>query len=223
MVVPEADAKLQLLIKHFHISKSEVNSFWKLFCKLDKAKTGVVSLEVIFKSIEMQRNLITDGILEILDIQHEGEINFGEFLSMVVTFCMFEKYDVIKYCFYLFDQDKAGFFLVEDLKSLMNALHNIIAPDKVKGNQKLSWRLMEFRSDNKIEFEEFMGLTQKFPQVFMPVFRLQQQMRRGFMGENWWEKKVIYIYLFVYLLFICLFIIYICTYVCCLAMGSSNS
>ncbi len=189
MVVPEADAKLQFLLKHFHISKNDVNKFWKIFQKLDKSKIGVVSLDYIFNSIEMQRNIVTDGILEILDIQHEGEINFGDFISMVITFCFFEVNDIVRFCFYLFDQDKTGFFMVDDLKVLMNSLHNVIAPDKVKGNQKLSWKMMEFREDNKIEFSEFAELNKKFPQVFMPVFRLQQQMMRGFLGINWWEAK----------------------------------
>jgi Ca2+-binding EF-hand superfamily protein len=189
MVVPEADAKLTFLLKHFHMSKNDVNKFWKLFQSLDKAKTGLINLEQMWKSIEMQRNIVTDGILEILEIQHDGEINFGDFISMVITFCMFEVNDIVRFCFYLFDQDKTGFFLVDDLKTLMNSLHNVQAPNKVKGNQKQSWKLMEFREDNKIEFHDYAMLTKRFPQVFAPVFRLQQEMKRGFFGVNWWEAK----------------------------------
>lgn len=39
-------------------------------CRLDKAKTGLVGLNVIFKHIEMERNLLTDCLLELLEIEH---------------------------------------------------------------------------------------------------------------------------------------------------------
>ena len=39
-------------------------------------------------------------------------------------------------CFFVFDQDKAGYFEEEELKSLMNALHKVKPGETVKGNVK---------------------------------------------------------------------------------------
>lgn len=63
--------------------------------------------------------------MEALDIEHDGEINYSDFLKLLVSFCMFEPFELLKFCFYCFDQDKAGFFSIEDLKQLMYALHNV--------------------------------------------------------------------------------------------------
>lgn len=190
MVVPEPDAAMQKVIKNFMLTKSDIAKFFKLFQKIDKGRTGIVPLDVVFKSISMQRSLVTDVLLEVLDIHHDGEINFSEFLTMVVSYCMFGVVDIMKFCFFVFDQDKAGYFSVDDLKALMNSLHNIYAPDTVKGNVKVSWMKLTFSSDKKVEYHEFLEINGRFPNLFKPAFQLQQQMISNFMGESWWEKKV---------------------------------
>jgi Ca2+-binding EF-hand superfamily protein len=71
------------VINNFLFSPKDISDFWKMFQKLDKAKTGLVPLITIFHKIEMERNLITDCLLELLEIDHDGEINFSDFLYMV--------------------------------------------------------------------------------------------------------------------------------------------
>lgn len=41
-------------------------------------------------------------------------------------------------CFFVFDQDKSGYFEEEELKSLMNALHKVQPGETVKGNVKVA-------------------------------------------------------------------------------------
>lgn len=51
----------------------------------------------MFKSIDVNRNTYTDAFLELLDIDYgEGELNFSEFLDVVVTYCMFERNEIFK-------------------------------------------------------------------------------------------------------------------------------
>lgn len=81
-------------------------------------------------------------------------------MLLVTTYCLFEPPDMLKcklysvhivpyrppppltarfprtVCFFVFDQDKAGYFEEEELKSLMNALHKVKPGETVKGNVK---------------------------------------------------------------------------------------
>ena len=47
-------------------------------------------------------------------------------------------------CFFVFDQDKTGFFEEEELKTLMNTLHKVKPGETVKGQQKISCVLFIF-------------------------------------------------------------------------------
>lgn len=91
-------------------------------------------------------------------------------------------------CFYVFDQDKTGFFSVDDLNNLVNAVHNIKGGETVTGAVKASWMRLTF-AGTEFEFEEFRRIHNSFPRLFEPAFRLQQNMMAGFMGEWWWNSK----------------------------------
>lgn len=91
-------------------------------------------------------------------------------------------------CFYVFDQDKTGFFSIDDLNNLVNAVHNIKGGATVTGTVKASWMKLTF-SGNEFEFDEFRRIHNAFPRLFQPAFSLQQSMINGFMGEGWWNKK----------------------------------
>ena len=63
MVLPEADDKMKKCIRVHMMKPKEVNKFWKLFKKLDKAKTGLVPYEDYLKTLEEDRNFFADSIL----------------------------------------------------------------------------------------------------------------------------------------------------------------
>jgi hypothetical protein len=136
---------------------------------------------------------------------------------MVASYCFFEPVDILKcktppylfiqlqhlayerrcvpvfaVCFYVFDQDKTGFFSVDDLNNLVNAVHNIKGGSTVTGTVKASWMKLSF-AGQEFEFEEFKRIHNAFPRLFQPAFSLQQSMMIGFMGERWWNAKKQYL------------------------------
>jgi hypothetical protein len=95
---------------------------------------------------------------------------------------------VIIVCFYCFDQDKTGYFSVDDLNNLMNVVHNVDRGKTVTGNVKGSWMKLTFKND-QLDFKEFMKIHNAFPRLFGPAFRLQQLMMIHTMGEVWWTFR----------------------------------
>lgn len=91
-------------------------------------------------------------------------------------------------CFYIFDQDKTGFFSIDDLNNLVNAVHNIKSGATVTGTVRASWVQLTFAGE-EFEFEEFKRIHNAYPRLFEPAFRLHQNMMIGFMGEWWWNAK----------------------------------
>ncbi len=62
------------------------------------------------------------------------------------------------------------------------------AGETVKGNVKGSWMQLILKSD-KLDFDEFAKISNQFPNLFMPAFRLHQRMMMYIFGERWWETK----------------------------------
>ena len=47
IVLPEVDVNINKVIKNFRFTPKDISDFWKIFQKLDKAKTGLVALSVM--------------------------------------------------------------------------------------------------------------------------------------------------------------------------------
>ena len=102
---------------------------------------------------------------------------------------MFEPPEIKKLCFYIFDDDKGGVVDADELKTLMNTLHNVNAPKTVTGNTKGSWQKLEFDTDMKVDYDEFNKMTDSFPWLFRPAFRLQNNLMLNILGELWWSNR----------------------------------
>jgi Ca2+-binding EF-hand superfamily protein len=191
LVLPEADEKMLTCIKTFKLKPRDIASIFKYFQKLDKMKTGLINLDDFFNNIEEKRSLYTDALVELMDVVHDedGNINFSDFLCVVMQYCMFEPPEIMKFCYYVFDLDKGGIIDADELKALMNTLHHIKAPNTVSGNVKASWVKLKFNEDLKVDYEEFVKMNHEFPRLFAPAFRLQFNMHLHINGELWWSNK----------------------------------
>ena len=63
------------------------------------------------------------------------------------------------------------------------------APNTVTGNAKGSWMKLEFNTDMKVDYEEFEAMNHQFPWLFLPAYRLQNNMILNIMGEYWWSSR----------------------------------
>lgn len=194
MVVPEnADPILKKCVTNFLLRPTEIYKFNRIFQGLDVMRTGTIPVSKMFEVCEARRNAYTDALFSLFEIDLEDDedpqITFDQFIIFITSYCMFESKDIVKFCLYFFDQDKSGYFSQEDAKTLMNILHNVVAPETVKGNVKLSWKKLKFREDDKVDIDDLTNMHREFPKLFAPAFALQNQLMIHYMGEFWWISK----------------------------------
>ena len=79
-----------------------------------------------------------------------GSLDFGEFFQSVVTYCLFEKKEVLKFCFYIFDRDKNGYIERDELQIMINVLYHVSPPEEVKGNTKIALTKLDVNDDGKV-------------------------------------------------------------------------
>lgn len=76
------------------------------------------------KWLEEKRNFFGDAIFNLIECDNEEVVNFGEFVEALVTYCLFEKNDVLKLCFNIFDTEKTGFIDKDEMKHFLIMLHH---------------------------------------------------------------------------------------------------
>lgn len=110
-------------------------------------------------------------------------------MKFTCAYCVMDELEICKVLFYVFDPDKQGYIFVDDLKALMNIVHNVKHPDTVTGIVKEEWKKLAFNADGRIEFNEFLKYHNLSPWLMKPVFRLQTTMQQHSISEAYWDDK----------------------------------
>eukprot|EP00939_MAST-03C_sp_MAST-3C-sp1_P003509 g3509.t1 len=73
--------------------------------------------------INEQPSIFGDHIFELVDVDGSQGLDFSEFVTATMNFCMFGKDEVLKFCYYIFDKDRNGFIEEDELQDLVEVLH----------------------------------------------------------------------------------------------------
>jgi Ca2+-binding EF-hand superfamily protein len=68
--------------------------------------------------------------------------------------CLFEKMEMMKFCFFVFDKDKNGYVERDELDVMLNVFHHIGPGEKLKGNMSIAKKALKVSNDGKIEFDD---------------------------------------------------------------------
>ena len=187
--VPNPDHRTLRMMEFMQIGVKELGVFWKHFRKGDKEMLGVIQLDDFYELFHEKRSIFGDGLFDLTDIHHAEELDFGEYLVAVITYCLFEPQEILRFCFYIFDRDKNGYIMREELELMLRVLYHIVPPDEFTGNTRNALDLLEFHDDEKVDWREFNRFHVLFPALFYPAFRMQDTMIKMTMGQRWWDKK----------------------------------
>jgi len=179
---------------YFVVSVKELAVFWRHFRKGDKEMVGVIGIDRFYSLFHEKRSIFGDGIFDLCDIHHAEELDFGEYLVAVITYCLFEPQEILRFCFYIFDRDKNGFIMKEELELMLRVLYHIVPPQNFSGNTRNALELLDFNDDEKVDWQELNRFHILFPALFYPAFRIQQTMITQTMGQRWWDQKKRYLY-----------------------------
>eukprot|EP00602_Paraphysomonas_sp_CaronLab_P009762 CAMPEP_0185026354 /NCGR_PEP_ID=MMETSP1103-20130426/10381_1 /TAXON_ID=36769 /ORGANISM="Paraphysomonas bandaiensis, Strain Caron Lab Isolate" /LENGTH=268 /DNA_ID=CAMNT_0027559907 /DNA_START=120 /DNA_END=926 /DNA_ORIENTATION=+ len=163
---------------------------WLIFAAEDREGLGLISLNDFYaKIVKHQRNFFSDAMLEFIEADNHNHISFGEFMEYICIFCLFEKYDMLRFLFYILDKKKTGTIDARELKSCLYSLHD----GELKSNAVLGFaEIAKLPTvDGRIGFREVAILHRRYPHIMYPVFRLQICLQRVGLGEKWWENRKI--------------------------------
>ena len=101
-----------------------------------------------------------------------------------VTYCMYSKEEVLRFCFECFDKDGSGTIDEKEFIDLCRTVNN--AAPLFPGNFGEAVAQFDTNDDGLIDFAEFLELDRRYPLILFPAFRLQDRMQQRTLGEPAW-------------------------------------
>lgn len=168
------------------LDENELDGWLDCFERLDGEKEGRINVKLIIRALGEKA---TEAGLEIFRSMHgideDGNLEFGDFILSVGTFCFFGEADVLKFLYNFADVTKRGVITHAEYIDLLNDLHPL---DKARAIRTL--KRMQRALTDIVSFESFVETHKTFPAMLFPFFQLQKALRKHFMGEAWWMHKL---------------------------------
>lgn len=175
--LPPLDSRVVKAMDFYKIKLSDIKYLYAKFRKHDTSLTGEMDLADFYKMIHTQRSVFGDSMFELVDTNLHGRLSFSDFLLAVVTFSFFERDEILKFIFFIFDRDKNGYIEQDELRMVIKVMHRIDPERQFQGNFKRALRILEpdFDIDGKVDFEEFRDFHRQFPSLFNPAFQIDRK------------------------------------------------
>lgn len=186
--LPNPDARTLRSVEQAGLNTQELRVFWRHFRRGDAHLRGVIQVDTFFTLFNETRSIFGDSLFEIIEVSVNDDIDFGKYLAAVVTYCLFEPAEILRFCFYVLDRDKNGYIERDDLILLLRVLYNVVPPAELGGNVRNALQKIDFHADGKVDFSEFKRVHRHFPALLYPAFRLQQNFMVYTMGCKWWDR-----------------------------------
>ena len=126
-----------------------------------------------------------------MDLDGNGTIEFDEFVAVLLTYCMYSKDDILRFCFDTFDRDHSNSIDEQEFMSLLATVNN--GQPMFPGNMGTALANFDSNEDGLIDFGEFKVIEQRYPLIFFPAFRLQEAMQRSTLGTWHWRNIHIHV------------------------------
>ena len=153
---------------HNNIQLNIVHEAIKLFNKIDKTGDGQISREELYEGFENYLKISgkdlkkkIDIIFSNIDTDHNGYIEYEEFIRAAVDKEYFLSENFLRFAFDYFDRDKDGKISFNEIKQLF------LQTDKNKNNKEAQKQLLksfeeiDINNDGVLSFDEFVQMTKK--------------------------------------------------------------
>ena len=156
------------------------------FDDIDIDGSKEIDLYEFFEFVKETRSPLTDALFQLIDTSGNGLISFNEFVQVTVTYCMYNREEILKFVFDTYDADGSGAIDEEEFMVLCTSV-NAAAPS-FPGNFQRALEEFDSNDDGLIDFDEFRELNRRYPMILFPAFRLQDRMQRATLGPAKWAK-----------------------------------
>ena len=149
-----------LPMEAINFDAEEIRRLGKRFRKLDLDNSGTLSVEEFMSLPELQRNPLVKRVIEILDEDGNGEVDFKEFIQGVSQFSVKgDKMSKLKFAFKIYDIDNDGYISNGELFQFLKMISSNLKDAQLQQIVDKTIQFADKDDDGKIDFEEFCALV----------------------------------------------------------------
>lgn len=147
---------IRQLVKDSQFSVAELARLKKRYEKLDADKNGLITPEEFRTLPELASNPLVDRIIDTMDKDKSGHVDFEEFVMALSTFIRGTMQDKLKFAFRIYDIDRDGFISNGELFMVLKMMVGSNLKDG-QLQQVVDKTIMytDTDHDGKISFDEF--------------------------------------------------------------------
>ncbi|XP_064403617.1 calcineurin subunit B type 1-like [Halichondria panicea] len=151
-----ADQSLPMELVH-KFEPDEIKRLSRSFKKLDVNQNGSLSVEEFMSIPELQQNPLVRRVIDILDTDRNGEVDFQEFIEGVSQFSVEGDRDKkLKFAFRIYDIDQDGFISNGELFQVLKTMvGNNLTEKQLQEIVDKTILYSDKDGDGKISYEEF--------------------------------------------------------------------
>ncbi|KAH8097852.1 hypothetical protein JL720_769 [Aureococcus anophagefferens] len=113
-----------------------------------------------FGMLGEDRTPLTDALFGLMDLDGSGTIEFDEFVAVLLTYCMYSKDDILRFCFDTYDRDHSNSIDEQEFMALLSSVNN--GTPMFPGNFTTVLQNFDSNDDGIIDFQEFKVNRQRF-------------------------------------------------------------
>lgn len=148
---------------------------WKQFKK--ETPQGVINkteFKEIMKQMGVTDEFLQDTIFKVFDENHDGAINFQEFVCALSVMTRGSPDEKLEFAFSMYDIDKNGFITKEEMALIMDSFYKLVGPLVTFSGKKYEtpsqlvdefFDQMDTNKDGNISLEEYKNGALKNPDI----------------------------------------------------------
>jgi Ca2+-binding EF-hand superfamily protein len=175
------------------VDEHHISELWAVFVEMDTDRNGFWTVTEVFELVKTQRISTVAPFIEALflfaDRAGWGTLGFDDFLVTFTSFCALSKEEVLQFMFMVVDMDRNGYISKEEIVQFFS--YRPSGPKSAPVFPANDIKALELFLDGKWErmyFDEFALLTERFPYVSFTAFQLQNMLRLALLGKRFWDK-----------------------------------
>ena len=173
-------------VSKLRLKNKDLRALRKSFEDIDIDESGEIDYDEFLEHMEERRNAFTDAVFRLIDENGDGVLEFDEFVSICGSFCMWNRGEILKFCFDTFDADGGGTIDEQEFEALAKTISH--KDPTFPGNFQKALEEFDTNGDGLIDMDEFTTLNQRYPMVLFPMFRLQDKMQTCTLGLRRWNQ-----------------------------------
>ncbi len=139
---------------------------------MDKDASGAINFDEFCKIMGVEKTGEYKKLFSLFDQDGGGEIDVREFMLGLSNFTAQDKEAKVFFAFQMYDEDNNGFLTEDELIAILKANHMASDEAQVLKKAKTIMRQADRDGDNKISKEEFVVISEKFPNILFPASKV---------------------------------------------------